>query len=150
MTIHPTAIIDKKAEIETDVVVGPYCVIESDVRIGRGTELDSYVNVQSGTAIGEGCRFCSHSSIGTDPQDLKYRGEPTRLQIGDRNVFREFVTINRGTPKGGGVTIIGNDGLFMAYSHVAHDGRVATDQELLSMSFFVQGVVGTIPASEKH
>ena len=126
MTIHPTAIVDKKAEIGPDVVVGPYCVIESDVLIGRGTKLGAYVSVQSGTAIGEDCHFYGHSSIGTDPQDLKYKGEPTRLQIGDRNVFREFITVNRGTPKGGGITIIGNDGLFMAYSHVAHDNKVGS------------------------
>ena len=124
MSIHPTAIVDKRAEIGSDVVIGPYCVVDADVRIGNGTELGVYVNVQSGTAIGENCRFYGHSSIGTDPQDLKFKGESTRLQIGDRNVFREFVSINRGTPHGGGLTCIGNDGLFMAYSHVAHDGQV--------------------------
>jgi UDP-N-acetylglucosamine acyltransferase len=127
MSIHPTAIIDKGAEIGSKVAIGPYCVIGADVQIGNGTELGCYVNVQSGTSIGENCRFCGHSSIGTDPQDLKYRGEPTRLQIGNCNVFREFVTINRGTPHGGGTTQIGDDGLFLAYSHVAHDCQVGSN-----------------------
>ncbi len=126
MSVHPSAIVDKGAEIGTDVVIGPYCVVERDVRVGNGTELGPYVSVHSGTTIGEKCRFCGHISVGTDPQDLKYRGEPTRLRIGSRNVFREFVTINRGTPHGGGLTAIGDDGLFMAYSHVAHDGQVGS------------------------
>ncbi len=126
MSIHATAIVDRGAIIGTDVVVGPYCVVAADVRIGDGTELGPYVSVQSGTTIGEGCRFYGHSSIGTDPQDLKYRGEPTRLQIGNRNVFREFVSLNRGSAHGGGVTSIGDDCLFMAYSHVAHDGQVGS------------------------
>jgi UDP-N-acetylglucosamine acyltransferase len=124
MTIHATAIIDKNAEIGSDAVIGPYCVIAPDVRIGSGTELGPYVSVQSGTVIGQKCRFHGHASIGTDPQDLKYKGEPTRLQIGDRNVFREFVSINRGSGHGGGLSTIGDDGLFMAYSHVAHDCHV--------------------------
>jgi len=124
MSIHPTAIIDTSAELGANVVIGPYCVIAPGVQIGEATELGPYVSVQSGTAIGAHCRFTGHASIGSDPQDLKYKGEPTRLQIGDRNVFREFVSINRGSAHGGGLTVIGNDGLFMAYSHVAHDGQV--------------------------
>ncbi len=124
MNIHATAIIDPQADIGSDVRVGPYCVVAPGVRIGNGTELGPHVSVQSGTVIGEHCRFTSHASIGSDPQDLKYRGEPTRLEIGDRNVFREFVSINRGSSHGGGITTIGNDGLFMAYSHVAHDCHV--------------------------
>jgi UDP-N-acetylglucosamine acyltransferase len=124
MSIHPTAIIDRSAEIGSNVMVGPYCVVSADVRIGDGTELGPYVIVQAGTRIGESCRFCGHTAVGTDPQDLKYKGEPTRLQIGNRNVFREFVTISRGTPHGGGMTLIGDDALFMAYSHVGHDAQV--------------------------
>jgi len=126
MSIHPTAVIDKKAEVGSDVLIGPYCVVAPYVRIGNGTQFGPYVSIQSGTDIGDHCRFYGHSSVGTDPQDLKYNGEPTRLEIGRRNVFREFVTINRGTPHGGGVTRIGDDGLFMAYSHVAHDGQVGS------------------------
>jgi UDP-N-acetylglucosamine acyltransferase len=124
MSIHPTAIVDRKAEIGSDVVIGPYCVVGPDVRIGNGTELGLYVSVQSGTTIGERCRFYGHSSIGTDPQDLKYKGEPTKLEIGNCNVFREFVSVNRGTSHGGGLTLIGDDSLFMAYTHLAHDGRI--------------------------
>ena len=124
MKIHPTAIIDPGAEIGSDVVIGPYCVIAADVRIGDCAELGPYISIHSGTAIGNNCRFYGHASVGSDPQDLKYKGEPTRLRIGDRNVFREFVSINRGSHHGGGLTLIGDDGLFMAGSHVAHDGQV--------------------------
>jgi UDP-N-acetylglucosamine acyltransferase len=124
MSIHPTAVINPSAELGSDLVIGPYCVVGPDVRIGSGTMLGPYVSIQGSTNIGENCRFHGHASIGTDPQDIKYKGEPTRLQIGDRNVFREFVSINRGSAHGGGLTRIGDDGLFMAYSHVAHDGQV--------------------------
>jgi UDP-N-acetylglucosamine acyltransferase len=124
MTIHPTAIIHEDAEICAAAAIGPYCVIASNVKIGAGTELGPYVSVHSGTEIGGNCRFYGHASIGTDPQDLKFKGEPTRLQIGNRNVFREFVSVNRGSGHGGGLTTIGDDGLFMAYSHVAHDCQV--------------------------
>ena len=124
MRIHTTAIVDSRAEIGSDVIIGPYCVIAADVCLGSSNELGPYVSVQSGTKIGERCRFYGHSSIGTDPQDLKYKGEPTRLEIGSNNVFREFVSVNRGSAHGGGITRIGDNGLFMAYSHVAHDGQV--------------------------
>lgn len=140
MSIHPTAIVDPKAQIGSDVVIGPYCIVAPDVRIGNGTELGPYVSVQSGTAVGERCRFYGHASIGTDPQDLKYKGEPTRLRIGDRNVFREFVSVNRGSSLGGGITVIGNDGLFMAYSHVAHDGQVG-DQVIFANAATLAGHV---------
>lgn len=140
MTIHPTAIIDHGAEIETDAVIGPYCIIEANVRIGKGSELGPYVRVQGGTTIGEHCRFCGHASVGTDPQDLKYAGEPTRLEIGNRNVFREFVSLNRGTYQGGGLTRIGNDGLFMAYCHIAHDSMVG-DQVIFDNAATLAGHV---------
>ncbi len=126
MGIHPTAIIDSTAEIEADAVIGPYCVIGPHVRIGSGTVLASHVTVERWTEIGAGCRFFSHNSVGSDPQDLKYRGEETHLRIGSRNVVREFSTINRGTVGGGGITTIGDDNLFMAYSHVAHDSHVGS------------------------
>jgi len=121
MSIHPTAIIDRTSEISPEAEIGPYCTIGPQTRIGAGTVLDSHVCVHGWTSIGEQCRFYSHSSIGTDPQDLKYRGEPTQLTIGNNNVFREFVSLNRGTQGGHGITVIGNNNFLMAYSHVAHD-----------------------------
>jgi UDP-N-acetylglucosamine acyltransferase len=121
MPIHPTALIDGTSEISPEAEIGPYCTIGPQTRIGAGTVLDSHVCVHGWTSIGEKCRFYSHSSIGTDPQDLKYRGEPTQLKIGNNNVFREFVSLNRGTQGGHGITVIGNNNFLMAYSHVAHD-----------------------------
>ena len=126
MSIHPTAIINPTAEISTEAVIGPYCVIGPGVRIGSGTILVSHVTVDRWTEIGEDCRFFSHSSVGSDPQDLKYQGEETRLRVGNRNVIREFSTLNRGTQGGGGLTTIGDDNLFMAYAHVAHDSHVGS------------------------
>ncbi len=140
MNIHPTAIIDPQAEIGSDVRIGPYCVVASGVRIGNETELGPYVNVQRGSVIGKNCRFYGHASVGSDPQDLKYKGEPTRLEIGDRNVFREFVSVNRGSSHGGGITAIGNDSLFMAYSHVAHDCHVG-DQVIFANAATLAGHV---------
>jgi len=121
MPIHPTAIIDSSSEISPAAQIGPYCTIGPNAEIGAGTIFDSHVSVHGWTTIGEGCRFYSHSSIGTDPQDLKYKGEPTYLKIGKGNVFREFVSLNRGTKGGHGITVIGDNNFFMAYSHVAHD-----------------------------
>lgn len=121
MAIDPTAIIDPTCEISADAAIGPYCILGPHVRIGAGTILDSHVCIQGWTTIGERCRFYSHCSIGGDPQDLKYAGEPTSLEIGNDNVFREFVTVSRGTRGGRGVTVIGNNNFLMAYSHVAHD-----------------------------
>ncbi len=124
MGIHQTAIADPTAEIASDAVIGPYCVVGPEVRIDSGTVLESHVHVHRWTTIGRDCRFSSFCSVGTDPQDLKYTGEPTWLRIGDRNVFREFVSLNRGTAGGGGTTAIGSDCLLMAYSHVAHDSQM--------------------------
>ncbi len=124
MPIHPTAIIDTSCHISPSATVGPYCTIGPHTTIASGTVLDGHVTIGGWTTIGERCRFYSHSSVGTDPQDLKYRGEETRLVIGDDNVFREFVTLNRGTGEGNGATVVGRGGYFMAYSHVAHDSVV--------------------------
>jgi UDP-N-acetylglucosamine acyltransferase len=121
MPIHPTAIIDSSCEISPEAQIGPYCIIGPQTQIGTGTILDSHVSIHGWTSIGERCHFYSHSSIGTDPQDLKYKGEPTYLKIGSDNVFREFITLNRGTKGGHGITVIGNANFLMAYSHVAHD-----------------------------
>jgi len=124
--IDPRAIVSPKAELASDVVVGPYTVIEEGVRIGAGTWIGPHAVVKGPTTIGTNNKIFQFASIGDAPQDLKYKGEPTRLEIGDRNVFREFTTMNRGTVGGGGLTVIGSDNLFMAYSHVAHDCRVGS------------------------
>ncbi len=121
MPIHPTAIVDPSAEISTETSIGPYCVVGPKTQIGAGTILDSHIHIHGWTIIGERCRFHCHGSIGNDPQDLKYRGEPTLLRIGHDNVFREFVSLHRGTPGGHSVTVIGDSNFLMAYSHVAHD-----------------------------
>jgi UDP-N-acetylglucosamine acyltransferase len=121
MPIHPTAIIDVSCEISPEALIGPYCIIGPKTQIGAGSVLDSHVCIHGWTTIGERCHFYTHVSAGTDPQDLKYQGEATYLKIGNDNVFREFVSLNRGTQGGHGITIIGNNNFIMAYSHVAHD-----------------------------
>jgi UDP-N-acetylglucosamine acyltransferase len=120
-SIHPTASVDPKAEIADDVEIGPHCTVTEGVRLGPGNVLTSGVVITGRTEAGPGNRFFPHAVIGTEPQDLKFRGEDTRLSIGEGNTFREHVTVNRGTDKGGGVTTIGSHNLFMACCHVAHD-----------------------------
>jgi UDP-N-acetylglucosamine acyltransferase len=127
MTIHPSAIIDPSAEIDPQAVIGPYCIIGPEVKIGALTRLDAHVYIHGWTTIGQKCHFFPNCVVGTDPQDLKYKGERTFLQIGDDNVFREYVTLNRGTPGGHVTTTIGSRNLLMAYSHVAHDSQVGSD-----------------------
>ena len=119
--IDPRAIVDPGAELAPDVEVGPFAVIGAGVRIGAGSWIGSHAVIKGLTTLGAKTRVFQFASIGDAPQDRKYAGEPTRLEVGDRNVFREFCTINRGTAGGRGVTTIGDDCLFMAYSHVAHD-----------------------------
>jgi UDP-N-acetylglucosamine acyltransferase len=121
MSVHPTAIVDPAAKIHSSCKIGPYCTIGPNVEVGEGCELISHVALEGPTTIGVGNRFFPFSSIGLAPQDLSYKREPTRLEIGDNNVIREFVTINRGTVKGGGLTKIGSHNLIMAYAHIAHD-----------------------------
>jgi UDP-N-acetylglucosamine acyltransferase len=118
---HPTAIIDSRARLAEDVSIGPYSVIGAEVEIGAGSSVGSHTTIEGPTRIGRDNHIGSHAAIGGDPQDKKYRGERTELIIGDRNTIREFVTLNRGTGDGGGVTRIGNDNWIMAYVHVAHD-----------------------------
>ena len=122
--IDPHAIVSPKAELGSDVKVGPFSIIGPDVVIGAGTVVGPHVVINGPTKIGENNKIFQFASIGDAPQDKKYAGEPTRLEIGDRNVFRESCTINRGTAHGEGVTRIGSDNLFMAYAHVAHDCSV--------------------------
>lgn len=119
--VHPTAIIDPNAKVPASCKVGPYCVIGADVELGEGCRLISHVSMQGPTKIGADNVFFPFCAIGMDPQDVTYKGEPTRLEIGDHNEIRECVTINRGTVKGGGVTRIGSHLLIMAYTHIGHD-----------------------------
>ena len=126
MDIHPSAAVDPKADLGDGVTVGAYAVVEADVHVGDGCFIGPFCRLSGPTSVGSDNRFEGHCSVGTPPQDLKYEGEPTRLEIGNNNVFREFVTLNRGTVGGGGVTRIGDDGLFMAYAHVAHDSQVGS------------------------
>lgn len=119
--IHPTAIIHPGAKIAENVSVGAYSVIGEHVVVGAGTTIASHVVIEGWTELGRDNQIYQFSSIGAAPQDLKYAGQETYLKIGDRNRFREFTTLNRGTEEGGGLTSVGNDNLFMAYSHVAHD-----------------------------
>ena len=119
--IHPSAVIDDDCEIAEGVRIGPFSVIGAGVKIGKGTSVASHVVIQGKTTIGKENRIFQFSSIGEIPQDKKYSGEETLLQIGDRNTIREYATIHRGTAQDQGVTSIGNDNLLMAYTHVAHD-----------------------------
>lgn len=119
--IHQTAIIDPTAKIAEDVEIGPYSIIGANVEIDSGTWIGPHVVINGPTKIGKDNRIFQFSSIGEEPQDLKFSGEETFLEVGDRNTIREYVTFHRGTPDGGGLTTVGNDNLFMAYAHVAHD-----------------------------
>lgn len=119
--IDSRAVVDPGAELDSSVKVGPFAVIGAGVRIGKGTEIGPHVVLRGPTDIGEDCRIFQFASVGEDPQDKKYSGEPTRLEIGDRTVIRESATVHRGTTQDQGVTRVGSDCLLMAYTHVAHD-----------------------------
>lgn len=121
MGIHPTAIVSPSADLDEDVSIGPYSIIADRVRIGKGCRVDSHAVIQGPTEIGNNCHFYPFVTIGFPPQDLKYGGEDTALVIGNHNVFREYVTVNRGTVQGKGRTVIGDHNFIMAYSHIAHD-----------------------------
>ena len=124
--IHPTALIDSAAELDGSVTVGPYAVIGAGVHIGAGTTVGAHTVIEGPTTIGRDNRIFSHAALGAAPQDMKYRGEPTSLQVGDRNTIREFCTFNRGTAQDEGVTRIGDDNWIMAYVHIAHDVQVGS------------------------
>ena len=124
--IHPTAIVDPKSKIHPTCKIGPYCVIGPEVELGEDCHLVSHVAIEGPTRIGAENRFFPFTSIGLAPQDITYAGEPTRLEIGDKNVIREFATINRGTVKGGGCTRVGDHNLIMAYTHIAHDCQIGS------------------------
>jgi UDP-N-acetylglucosamine acyltransferase len=119
--IHPTAIIDPAAKVPESCKIGPFCMVGPDVTLGENCELISHVVIQGPATLGNDNKIFPFAAIGIGPQDLTYKGEPTRLVIGDRNHIREYVTIHRGTVKGGGLTQVGSDCLIMAYAHIAHD-----------------------------
>lgn len=123
-SIAHCSVVDPRARIDDDVEIGPFCVVGPDVTIGRGCRLISHVTVTGHVEIGQYNQFHAGVVIGGEPQDLSYRGSPTRVVIGDHNVFRECVTVNRATEKEDGVTVVGNQGFFMACCHIAHDCRV--------------------------
>lgn len=127
MSVHPQAIVDPAARLASDVTVGPWTYIGPDVEIGAGTEIMSHVVIKGPTTIGKDNRIFQFASVGEECQDKKYKGEPTRLVIGDRNVIRESCTIHRGTVQDRGVTTIGDGNLLMAYVHVAHDCIVGNE-----------------------
>jgi UDP-N-acetylglucosamine acyltransferase len=121
MRIHNLAVVHKNAQIGEDVTIGPCAVIGENVTIGKGSKIGAHVVIDGWTQIGEYCEFYTGAIIGSPPQDLKYKGEKTRLVIGNYNIFREYITVNIGTGGGGGITTLGDHCLMMAYSHVAHD-----------------------------
>ena len=138
--IHPTALVDPAAELAEGVVVGAYSVIGPHVRVGAATEIGPHCVVEGHTTIGRSNRILQFASIGAPPQDKKYAGEPTRLEIGDGNTFREFVTVNTGTVQDAGVTRIGSDNWIMAYVHIAHDCQLG-DHIILANSVQLAGHV---------
>ena len=138
--IHATAVVDRGAELDAQVEVGPFAVIGAGVRIGAGTRIGAHCVIEGPTVIGRDNRVFSHAALGAAPQDKKYAGEPTRLEIGARNTIREFCTFNRGTAQGGGVTRIGDDNWVMAYVHVAHDCLVG-NQTILANAATLAGHV---------
>jgi len=125
--IHNSTVIEKKAKIGKEVKIGPFCYIGPDVEIADGVEIISNVHIEGNTKIGKGSKIFPFASIGTIPQDLKYKGEDNSLEIGENNMIREYVTINPGTKGGGGKTIIGNNCLLMISSHVAHDCKIGNN-----------------------
>jgi len=127
VNIHPTAIIETGAELGTDVSIGAYSVIGSNVKIGDGSRIASQVVIEGHTELGANNQVFSFTAIGGEPQSISYKGEPTQVRIGDNNVFRENITVNRGTVGDEGITSIGSNNLFMAYVHIAHDCRLGSD-----------------------
>lgn len=138
--IHPTAVVDPSAQFDSDVEVGPYAIIGADVSVGRGTRIGPHAILRGPALIGRDNQIFQFASVGEDPQDKKYAGEPTTLTMGDRNVVRESATIHRGTIQGCGETRIGNDNLFMAYTHVAHDCIIG-DQVIMANAASLGGHV---------
>ncbi|MDR3736581.1 MAG: acyl-[acyl-carrier-protein]--UDP-N-acetylglucosamine O-acyltransferase, partial [Acidobacteriaceae bacterium] len=124
MNIHPTAIVAPTAIVPASCTIGPFCTIGENVVLGEDCELISHVVLDGHTTLGAGCKVHPFACIGIPPQDLKYKGEPTRLTVGEKTVIRESVTISRGTVGGGGLTTVGSDCLIMAYVHIGHDSHI--------------------------
>ncbi len=134
MIIHPTAIIDPSAEIDSNVTIGPYAIIKADTVIGSGTTIGPYTTIEQHVTVGENCQIFQYASVGGAPQDLKFHGEKTYLKIGRGTIIREFVTINRGTENGGGITEVGEENYLMAYTHIAHDCKTGKQVILANSS----------------
>ncbi len=157
MSIHPTAIVDPSAKVPQSCSIGPYCVVHAGVELGESCELMSHVVVGGPSRFGSHNKIYPFAAVGTDPQDVSYRGEPTRLEVGDHNVVREYVTITRGTTKGGGVTRIGSHILILAYAHIGHD-CVIGDHSMLVNAATLAGhvtveewaVVGALSAAHQY
>ncbi len=127
MTIHSTAVIDNRAELDSSVQVGPYAIIEAGVRINAGTKIAAHAVISGPTTIGKDNEISSFARVGAAPQDLKYNGEPTELVIGNGNKIREYASIHRGTAQGGGKTVVGDGNLLMSYIHIAHDCQIGNN-----------------------
>ncbi len=125
--VHSTAIIEKGAELDEGVKIGPYCIVGSKVKIGKGTIVHNNVVIEGDTVIGAENQIFPFTTIGLPPQDIKYKGEPTGVRIGDRNIIREYITIHRGSVGGDGYTEVGSDNFLMAYVHIAHDCKVGNN-----------------------
>ena len=132
MSIHPTAIVDPSAKVPASCSIGPYCVVGADVEMGENCQLLPNVVLGGPTKMGSENQIHSFAVVGGDPQDVTYHGERTRLEIGDRNIIREYVTISRGTAKGTGVTRVGSDTLIMAYTHIGHDSVIGDHAMLIN------------------
>ena len=124
---HYTSIISEKAVLGSNITIGPYCIVNENVKIGNNVNLKAHVYIDGNTTIGDNCTFFPYCSIGTSPQDLKYKGEESELKIGNNNIFREYVTVNPGTEGGGLKTVIKNNCLFMINAHVAHDCKIGNN-----------------------
>ena len=138
--VHPSSVVSPEAELADGVVIGPFCLVEGGARIGARTRLRSHVVIGSHTELGEDNEVYPHATVGMPPQDLKFQGGPTRLQIGHRNVIRESCTLHRGTEGGGGITTIGDDSLFMVGTHVGHDCHIGS-RNILANSCTLAGHV---------
>src|SRR5215831_392911 len=132
MSIHPTAIIDPSAKIPASCEIGPYCIVAPGAELGMNCKLHAHVVLGGPSKFGRDNEIYPFAVVGGDPQDITYRGEPTHLEVGDRNVIREYVTITRGTLKGGGTTRVGNDTLIMAYTHIGHDSVIGDHAMLIN------------------